>query len=1046
MTKPLTIYKASAGSGKTFTLATEYIKLLVRDPQAYRKTLAVTFTNKATEEMKMRILSQLYGIWRGLPESKPYLDKVCEKLNASPKFVAAQAGKALKNLLHNYSYFRVETIDSFFQSVLRNLARELDLTANLRIELNDYQVEEIAVDQLIENLKATDIMLQWLLKYIMDTIEENHSWNVISQIKSFGKTIFKDFYKKNSQSLNTIICEKDFFENYTSILRGKRKEVVEHMQNIAESFFDTIEAEGILPEEFAYANQGGLPSFFQKLRQGDLDKVTIGPRIIDAIGNPEKWCKKTSPQKELIYQLADGELGKIVQYAYETFPKQYYIYKSAGLTLRHLSQLRLLDSIEKKVRELNTESNRFLLSDTQKLLNDLIEGSDSPFIFEKIGSQLEHIMIDEFQDTSTVQWQNFKVLLEEAMSHADSENLIVGDVKQSIYRWRSGDWRLLANIKNEFTNADQRLQIETLSTNYRSSTNVINFNNAFFAEAAKTEEVEAYDDIHQDTRKGQQVDGLVSINLLPQKDYQQCMLAALTQQVTVLFQQGAKATDIAILVRTNSLIPLIANYFMDNMPNVKIVSDEAFRLDASPAVRAIIEALRALNHPEDDIARAYLLKVCYPADAMHTILRDKALPAAFTEHMDTLKRMPLYELTEQLYAIFQLENMDGQSAYLCGFFDQVANFVGDNASDINSFLKEWDDSICGKTIQSPEIDGIRLISIHKSKGLEFAHVLIPFCDWRLEQKDVLWCHPEEAPFNMLPIVPIDFSKSGMENTIYYKDYEEEHGQNAVDNLNLLYVAFTRAAHNLFVWGKRKSSNSRSALIEIVLPKIVPLLDGATIDGEQDIEVPLCLTFGHISMPSEEKKTESANPFLTPAEPVDVGIHIYEKKVNFRQSNNSKMFVTAADEDAQQQNNYIQLGNILHNVFSTIKTTEDVDAALKQLELDGVIYDKQITKERVEDLIRKRLKDPRVMTWFNPKANWILYNECTILLPDGQERRPDRVMTNGNETIVVDFKFGHERNEHYDQVREYMHLLQQMNMPVVKGYLWFVYSNIIIEVK
>ena len=1046
MTKPLTIYKASAGSGKTFTLATEYIKLLVRDPQAYRKTLAVTFTNKATEEMKMRILSQLYGIWRGLPESKPYLDNVCEKLDASPEFVAAQAGIALKNLLHNYSYFRVETIDSFFQSVLRNLARELDLTANLRIELNDYQVEEMAVDQLIENLTATDMMLQWLLKYIMDRIEDNHSWNVISQIKNFGKTIFKDFYKKNSQSLNAIISEKDFYENYTSILRNKRKEVVEHMQNIAESFFDTIEAEGVQPEDFAYANQGGLPSFFKKLREGDLDGVTIGTRIIDAIGNPEKWCKKTSPKKELIYQLAISELGQIVRYAYDTFPKQYCIYKSAGLTLRHLSQLRLLESIEKKVRELNTESNRFLLSDTQKMLNDLIEGSDSPFIFEKIGSQLEHIMIDEFQDTSTVQWQNFKVLLEEAMSHADSENLIVGDVKQSIYRWRSGDWRLLAGIKNEFTNADQRLQIETLSTNYRSSANVISFNNAFFAEAAKTEEVEAYDDIHQDARKGQQPNGLVSINLLPQKDYQQCVLEALTQQVEDLFQQGAKATDIAILVRTNSLIPLIANYFMDNMPSTKIVSDEAFRLEASPAVRAIIEALRVLNHPEDDIARAYLLKVCYPDDAIHTSLRDKALPAAFTDHMDTLKRMPLYELTEQLYAIFQLENMNGQSAYLCAFFDQVANFVGDNTSDINSFLKEWDDSICGKTIQSPEINGIRLISIHKSKGLEFAHVLIPFCDWRLEQKDVLWCHPEEEPFNMLPIVPIDFSKSGMENTIYYKDYEEEHGQNVVDNLNLLYVAFTRAAHNLFVWGKRKSSASRSALIESVLPEIAPQLDGATIDGEQDAEAPLTLTYGHISMPGEEKKKTGTNPFLAPAEPVDVSIHIYEKKVNFRQSNNSKMFVTATDEETQQQNNYIQLGNVLHNAFSTIKTTEDVDAALKQMELDGIIYDKQLTKEHVEDMIRKRLTDPRVMTWFNPKARWTLYNECTILLPDGQEKRPDRVMTNGNETIVVDFKFGHERDEYFDQVREYMYLLQQMNMPGVKGYLWFVYSNKIIEVK
>ena len=213
---PLIIYKASAGSGKTFTLATEYIKLVIRNPQCYRNILAVTFTNKATEEMKMRILSQLYGIWRGLPSSKSYARKVEEDLEASPGFVAKRAGEALLLLLHNYSYFRVETIDSFFQSVLRNLARELDLTANLRIGLNDNQVEEMAVDQLIENLSATDVMLKWLLKYIMDNISDDRSWNVIGQIKQFGKTIFRDYYKKHSRELCQTIAQPHFFENYTA--------------------------------------------------------------------------------------------------------------------------------------------------------------------------------------------------------------------------------------------------------------------------------------------------------------------------------------------------------------------------------------------------------------------------------------------------------------------------------------------------------------------------------------------------------------------------------------------------------------------------------------------------------------------------------------------------------------------------------------------------------------------------------------------------------------------------------------------------------------
>ena len=232
--KPLTVYKASAGSGKTFTLATEYIRLLVENPQSYRNILAVTFTNKATEEMKMRILSQLYGIWKQLPESDNYLQNIQMKTGLAPNVISERAGLALNNLTHNYNYFRVETIDTFFQSVLRNMARELDLTTNLRIGLNDYQVEELAVDQLIEDLTTTDVMLQWILKYIMENISDDKSWNVIAQIKKFGQNIFKDYYKEVSITLEQKMGEAGFFENYTTCLRDLRKAAEEYMKEIGE--------------------------------------------------------------------------------------------------------------------------------------------------------------------------------------------------------------------------------------------------------------------------------------------------------------------------------------------------------------------------------------------------------------------------------------------------------------------------------------------------------------------------------------------------------------------------------------------------------------------------------------------------------------------------------------------------------------------------------------------------------------------------------------------------------------------------------------------
>ncbi|MBQ6379260.1 MAG: UvrD-helicase domain-containing protein, partial [Prevotella sp.] len=416
MVKPLTVYKASAGSGKTFTLATEYIRLIVENPTSYRNILAVTFTNKATEEMKMRILSQLYGIWKGLPESDNYLQVIVEKTGYPTELIRERAGQGLSNLLHNYNYFRVETIDTFFQSVLRNMARELDLTTNLKIGLNDVQVEELAVDQLIADLSTTDVMLQWILKYIMESISDEKSWNVITQIKRFGRTIFNNEYKEVSQALEQKMEEKGFFERYTTQLREIKKAAEERMILIGESFFDTLEGEGLSIDDLSNKNRG-IAGFFLKLQKGVFDPSIENATVANCLGNPEKWCAKTHPQRDFILSLAEGTLGDILRYAVEERSRQWKLYKSADLTLRHLNQLRLLGSIEKKVRELNENNNRFLLSDTQQLLHALIEGSDSPFIFEKIGTQLEHVMIDEFQDTSTVQWQNFRVLLDEAMSH-----------------------------------------------------------------------------------------------------------------------------------------------------------------------------------------------------------------------------------------------------------------------------------------------------------------------------------------------------------------------------------------------------------------------------------------------------------------------------------------------------------------------------------------------------------------------------------------------------------------------------------------------------
>ncbi|MCH5307280.1 MAG: UvrD-helicase domain-containing protein [Prevotella sp.] len=1068
MVKALTVYKASAGSGKTFTLTVEYIKLLVKNPTSYRNILAVTFTNKATEEMKMRILSQLFGIWKQLPDSNAYTQRILEETGLPVHIVCQRAGEALHLLLHNYNYFRVETIDSFFQSVLRNLARELDLTANLRISLNDTQVEEQAVDQLIDSLTHTDIMLQWLLSYIMEKISDDRSWNIIGQVKQFGRTIFRDYYKSHHHALNETISQKGFIEAYSKQLREIRSTAMARMQELADKFFNTLQSEGLDVEDLSY-NKSGVASIFLKIKQGQLDENIVGKRVCECCEDATKWCKKSHVRAKFIHALAESTLIPLVVHTIEERPRQWLLYQSAELTLRHLSQLRLLGSIEQKVRQLNDEANRFLLSDTQQLLQALISDSDSPFIFEKLGTQLEHVMIDEFQDTSTIQWQNFKVLLEECMSHRNAENLIVGDVKQSIYRWRSGDWRLLNAIDLQFTYANERIEIKPLDTNYRSERNIIAFNNVFFTEAARQEYdyqyekypigaeqlKHAYADVAQQWQTDAKPIGHVNIRLLTKDCYQEETLRLLGDTVKQLVLQGAALTDIAILVRTNKNIPVIAEHFALNLPDIPIVSDEAYRLDASVAVTLLIQALHLLIHPDDELAKATLATLYQRSVIGNETINDNSsidysalLPEAFIRHTIELLQLPLYELIEKLHSIFQLSRLSDQSAYLCAFYDQLNKFIQDNSTDIDAFVCEWEETICSKTVQGDSLYGVRILSIHKSKGLEFRHVIIPYCDWKLELPDILWCKPSVAPFNALPIVPIDYSEKKLRGTIYEHDYLDEHLQNTVDNLNLLYVGFTRAISSLHVIGQRGSKSSRSTLIETILPDVAKQLEDSMLIGMDNEEEPIEFSYGTLSIskvPNTSKAAKTQNVFLQPATPQFIQLETFNAKTEFRQSNSSRRFIEGDDEE--QEMSYIKMGSVLHEIFSTIRTTDDIGYALQRLQQEGVLYDNERTRDKLTKMLRTRLENRQVSKWFSDK--WQLFNECTILSmqPDGsvKERRPDRVITDGKETHVIDFKFGKPKPEYLQQVRKYMQLLQQMGLTNVKGWLWYVYSNKIEEV-
>ena len=1048
----LQVYKASAGSGKTFTLAVEYIKHLIRNPYAYRHILAVTFTNKATTEMKERILGQLHGIQIGDEDSKAYLDKLVDELGMPVDEIRVRAGKALTLLIHDYSRFRVETIDSFFQSVMRNLARELELGANLNIDLDNSNALSEAVDSMIEKLDRNSPVLYWLLDYIEERIQDDKGWKVANEIKDFGKNIFKEEYIEKGQELRKTLEDKDAVRNYRKMLKAIEEEAIEQMKSFADQFFGILETNELYVDDFSY-KKDGVAGYFIKLQKGNTEDKIRGSRVVDCMEDASKWVGKTHKRRKEIIGLVESELIPLLKTAEEFRSKNSRIINSCQLSLRYANNIQLLNIIDEEVRTLNQEKNRFLLADTNALLHNIVREGDPSFVFEKIGSNIQNVMIDEFQDTSRMQWGNFKLLLNEGLSQG-ADSLIVGDVKQSIYRWRSGDWTILNGLKNHI--GPFPITEKTLNTNRRSEARIIQFNNEIFPSACQylngiykqeqgkdcDELLHAYKDVKQEIARKEEK-GSVKLTFLKTKEdisYQEDTLEQLAEEVKSMVEQGVKVNDMAILVRKNAIIPMVADYFDKHTP-YRVVSDEAFRLDASLAINMLMDALRYLVNDENRVAQAQLASA-YQNEVLHrdidlnTLLLGELndyLPTAFIEEKESLRLMPLFELLEKLTSIFQLSEIENQDAYLFSFHDAVTEYLQKHSSELTAFLQYWEEKLCFKTIPSGEIDGLRILSIHKSKGLEFHTVFLPFCDWKLENErsSYIWCTPPEAPFDELQLLPITYGPS-MNESIYQQDYKKEKLQLWVDNLNLLYVAFTRPKCNLVVWCKENNKNTVSELL-------ASAIINTSCKGEEGV-----YRWGEI-YPSEmkSKKKESSNKLNIQPESIAIQMECLNIPIEFKQSNRSADFIEGEEDTSGK---YIRQGQVMHNLFSMIQTPKDLPSAIARLRMEGIIesdaHEKQVIK-----LVNWALNHPKVKEWFS--GDWTLYNECAILYRENgelQTRRPDRVMMKDGQVIVVDFKFGKPYSEYNEQVREYMNLLHDMGYTQVSGYLWYVFNNQLEEIK
>ena len=1069
----LRVYRASAGSGKTFRLTVEYIKLLLENRMAFMNTLAVTFTNKATEEMKTRILGALYGISRG--EEKRVVNVIVKETSLDEATIREKCGQALSDLVRQYGYFHVETIDSFFQAVLRNLARELGLTPNLRVDLRDKEIENEAVDLMIERLKADDEVLAWITDFIGENIKDNKGWNVIKSIKDFSENLFKEEYSNRKEKFEAIVKNAHFFDEFKKRLYGIRDGARDELQEIAKGFDALLEKYGIEKSNLSHPK-----GYFNHIADGKyLRSKTIGKntqKALDAVTRDDiisAWLTKDNQKEHPEYKdIVVDVLNPYLLASEKKRARAAHDYYSANVTLKHINQLRLLHRIEQVVREENNAHNRFLLSETQPLLNKMIGDNDAPFIYEKIGTRIDNIMIDEFQDTSVLQWQNFRVLLNECMARmmpGHLGNMIVGDVKQSIYRWRSGDWRLLNNLLTEIPGAV--LATPPLDTNRRSAENIVKFNNIFFTEAIKHETTElsveyaeetvayerAYSDCIQKVNPRQigSNEGYVEIDVVEKEE----IFEKTYEIIHDLLSRGVKPNDIVVLARGKKELQSIARYCLENDPDLVLISDDSFRLDASDAVNVIVGAIALVGGEDDNLSTANLVATYLrikgikenriQADTDYTSL----LPQEFIDSRSKLAEMPLHDMAEEIVRIFELDKKESENAYICAFFDYLDRFTTDRSASATDLVEFWNETMHEKTIRNDNANGIQLMTIHKSKGLERENVIVTFFDWPLERSNtVLWLTTDEEPYSQLPVIPVGFNKSLVESA-YSKSYHNEHLMNMVDNMNMLYVAFTRTKSNLFAIMNHGTSSYRSGTIDAVLNKLSKNTpeDWAEVNPKFDIENNKLKRFqlGEIRIKSDnasaDKVKKDDNIFTKDSIPVCANIKVYHQKGLFLQSSKSDEYISSDNDNTKES--YIDDGLLLHDIFSQIKTADDIERVISEMVFEGRLNNDKAC--RFEKLIIERVTQGDASVWFD--GSWDLYNECNIISSPSngksKTRRPDRVMIRDNEAVVVDFKFASKnREEDYKkQVSEYMKFLCEMGYRKVSGYIWYVYRNEIVEV-
>jgi len=1074
-----TVYKSSAGSGKTFTLTREYLKLAFQYPDHFKKILAVTFTNKATQEMKERIIQNLFEF--SLDATSVMAEQIKSLTGFSDDQLKSNAHQLLISILHNYSRFSVQTIDRFFQNVMRSFARELSIQGDGELLLNTEEVRETVLDLLMEDISDPKhtALKNWIIDFSINKLEDKGKWDVRRDILAFTEELMKDDFKVIEHALNREISDYDKLKVFKNKLNQITAKFENTLEGISKSAFKLIESKGLSLDDFSGKGRSA-PNFFNKIDKNsrnyvlsDLVNSTV-QKAIESEG--ETLAAKSSKKKELILQVAQEGLLNFFNEAIEYISKNIGEYRSAENILKNIYLIGITQHFNQRMQEYKKEEGIQFLADTTQFLNEIIgtDPAESPFVYEKMGSFYDHFLIDEFQDTSTLQWQNFKPLIENSLAEGN-ENLVVGDVKQSIYRWRGGDWRLLLKgVQEDISPAFY--QEESLSHNFRSKPNVIDFNNALFSALPDliksnainkssnsfAEDVEhllqdlpdAYKEVVQEKKEKYPYSGFVQLQFFEEEEteegekmsWKEKALDKFVHDLELLQDSGVKLNEVGILVRKNTEgmeIQDFLEHYKSTHPekkqkyNYNIISDETLLLSSAHIVNFLLNCFQYL-YTEDKIALAqikfYFQKIINKDDGIiHEIVKvdseSDLLPDNFISTQKELMSLSLLEMSEKLIQFFELKEIKKEKAYLSAFQDVLLDFG--NKGGIPDFLEWWEQNSKSYAIklQSDE-NSARLMTIHKSKGLEFKVCMIPLLDWTLSPNALmaptLWVNTEGTQFAEIPYLPMKHSSS-LKDSVFANSYWEEEVRSYLDNLNLMYVAMTRAGDALLV------NTNAKAKAGYVSKLLLEFAEQHNNWEESEMKLTIGSTSEFALMSAENK--DKPDPFrIASVNLTYYESHNWQDKLQIKHSR-----TLLADDDGLSKTD---LGIYVHDILSKLNDLNELPSLLERMKTEKMLNAEDF--EAIQKLIQHNLEeDSELLPWF--ETDWEVKTEAPVLLPDGSIIRLDRILLKNKEAQILDFKTGKKSEQDKKQLNFYRNTIKKMGYDKVTAHIAYLNPLEIIQV-